>query len=163
MAELCEAWEGVAQSAADFAERSLSLRTGVVVDGSGGALAKMRLPFALGLGGPLGTGRQWMPWIALEDWLTATHHLIRKGDSGAYNLVAPNPCRNSDFAKALGSVLKRPSILPVPATALTLIMGEFAREALLSSSRAYPRRLLESGYRFRYPGIGEAIGFCVGK
>lgn len=163
LAELCEAWEGVADSAADFAERSLVLRTGVVLDAGGGALAKMRLPFLLGLGGPLGTGRQWMSWIALEDWLSATYHLIREGGAGAYNLVSPNPCRNADFGRALGAALKRPAFLPAPASALTLIFGEFAREALLPSCQVFPRRLQESGFRFRYPEIGECLRFSLGK
>lgn len=163
LAELCEGWEGVAHSAEDFAERILILRTGMVVDGGGGALPRMLLPFALGLGGALGTGQQWMPWISLEDWLGATYRLMRERASGAYNLVAPKPCRNAGFAKALGATLKRPAALPVPAALLSLVLGEFADEALLSSCQACPRRLLESGYRFRYPEIGEALAFSLGK
>ena len=163
LAELCEAWEGVASAAEAFAERTLVLRTGVVVDGGDGALSKMRLPFSLGLGGRLGSGRQWMPWIALEDWLTATHQLVRDGRSGAYNLVAPVPCRNRDFTKALGTALRRPTVLPVPAGLLSLALGEFGREALLSSCRAYPKRLLDEGYEFRYSEIREALLFSMGK
>ncbi|MBT6379690.1 MAG: TIGR01777 family protein [Opitutales bacterium] len=163
LAELCEAWEGVARAAEAFAERTLILRTGVVVDGVDGAMSRMLLPFSLGLGGRLGSGRQWMPWIALEDWVTATYQLIRGDGSGVYNLVAPEPCRNAGFTKALGTTLGRPTLLPVPAGALSLILGEFAREALLSSCRAHPQRLLDDGYRFKYPEIGEALSFCLGR
>jgi uncharacterized protein (TIGR01777 family) len=163
LAELCEAWEGVARAAEAFAERTLVLRTGVVVDGGDGALSKMRLPFSLGLGGRIGSGRQWMPWIALEDWLAATHQLIRDEGSGAYNLVAPVPCRNTDFTKALGAALRRPTVLPVPAGLLSLALGEFGREALLSSCRAHPKRLLDEGYEFKYPEIGGALLFSMGK
>ncbi len=163
LAELCEAWEAAALSASDFAERTLLLRTGVVIDASGGALPKMLLPFRLGLGGPLGNGRQWMSWIALEDWIAATHYLIREGKSGSYNLVSPRPVRNRAFTKALGDAISRPTVFPAPASLLKLAVGEFATEGLLSSCRAEPMRLIGSGYRFQYEDIGDAIRFVLGK
>ena len=163
LAELCQAWESEANKASSFADRVLLLRTGVVVDAAEGALQKMKLPFIWGMGGPMGNGRQWMPWIGLEDWLGGLYFALQEGLSGPLNLVAPNPSRNKEFAGALGRVLSRPSWAPAPEWALTLALGEFAREALLSSCRARPTRLLDSGYEFGFSDIESYLRFTLGR
>lgn len=163
LAELCEAWEAEAASASNFCERILMLRTGVVIDASDGALAKMRAPFVWGLGGPIGSGRQWMPWIGLEDWMGGLYFALREDLEGPINLVAPNPSRNEEFARVLGSILGRPSRLPVPEWALNALLGEFAQEALLSSCRAIPERLLAEGYEFGFSDLEDCLRFTLGK
>src|SRR5690606_13557348 len=139
--------------------RRVILRFGVVLDPSGGALAVMRRPFKLGLGGRLGSGRQWMSWITLEDVcgivLRALHDDTWRG---IYNAVAPHPVRNTDFARELGRALRRPAKLPVPATALRMVLGgAMADEMLLASARVVPERLRAAGFRFRDPVLGDAL------
>jgi len=163
LAELCQAWESEAIAAEEAFDRSLRLRTGVVLDAKGGALGKMLLPFKMGLGGALGKGSQWMPWIALEDWIGSVYHLLMEGESGPFNLVSPNPVSSRDFARTLGTVLKRPAFMDVPAPILKLLFGEFADEGLLSSCRAYPAALESSGYQFRYPDLGDALRLTLGR
>lgn len=163
LAEVCEHWEAEAERGSQFVDRVLRLRTGIVLDPSDGALRKMLLPFKLGLGGSFGSGQQWMPWIALEDWIGAVYHLMLKGESGAYNLVSPCPERNSAFGKTLASVLGRPALFNVPAPILKAMIGEFAEEGLLSSCRAEPRNLLEAGFRFKYPKLGDALKLILGR
>jgi len=163
LSDVCVDWEKAAQDGESVAEKVIRLRTGIVLDPSDGALARMLLPFKLGMGGAFGSGQQWMPWIALEDWIGAVHHLMFRGDSGAYNLSSPNPQRNKAFGKTLASVLNRPALMKVPAVALKLALGEFAEEGLLSSCRAQPKGLLESGYTFQYPELGDALRLVLGK
>jgi len=162
LAGLCQAWESEAIAAEDAFDRTFRLRTGVVLDAKGGALGKMLLPFRMGLGGALGKGSQWMSWIALEDWIGSVYHLLMEGASGPFNLVSPNPVTSRDFARTLGSVLERPAFMDVPAPILKLLLGEFADEGLLSSCRAYPAALELSGYRFRYPDLGDALRLTLG-
>jgi uncharacterized protein (TIGR01777 family) len=163
LADLCVQWERAAAPAADAGVRVVLLRTGVVLSKDGGALAKMLPPFRLGMGGPLGSGEQWMSWIALEDHLHAMEHsLFVDGVRGAVNLVSPNPVRNSHFATTLGRVLSRPALMPVPAVALTFVYGEMARETILASQRALPDALSASGFDFRHPTLEGAIRAALG-
>jgi uncharacterized protein (TIGR01777 family) len=159
LAELCVAWESATAPAKEAGIGVSHLRTGIVLSKSGGALPKMLLPFKLGLGGRLGSGRQWMSWIALEDEVGAIVHLL--GDdapAGPVNLTAPNPVPNAEFTKALGKALGRPTVLPAPKFGLKAMLGaEMAEELLLSSQRALPTRLLDSGYTFKRPDLAEAL------
>jgi hypothetical protein len=137
---------------------------GVVLTSAGGALAKMLLPFRLGVGGVIGDGSQYMSWIALDDVIGALHHvLITEDVRGPVNIVTPTPVTNHEFTKTLGRVLKRPTVLPVPAFAARLGFGEMADELLLASTRVEPRRLLATGYEFRYPTLEEALRQVLGK
>jgi len=157
LSEVAIAWEASTAVVETLGVRRVVLRTGVVLDRGGGALAKMLPPFRLGLGGPLGAGRQWFPWIHMADEVGAILFLLAAtAASGPFNLCAPQPVRNRDFARALGRQLHRPSILPAPAPALRLALGELAA-ALLTGQRAEPRRLLAAGYRFRFPDLPEAL------
>ena len=154
---LCKAWEAEARRAEDHGLRVVRLRTGIVLGKNGGALAKMVLPFKLFIGGPLGSGNQWMPWIHLEDEIGLIRFLIENQSArGAINATAPNPVTMKEFCKTLGSVLHRPSWAPVPAFALRLLLGEMA-EMLLTGQRAVPAVAERLGYRFRYPMLGDAL------
>jgi len=158
LADLCGAWEREARAGEGWGARVAALRTGVVLDPRGGALKQMLPPFRCGLGGPLGRGRQWMPWIALEDWIHAAAFVALLADEGGpCNLVSPEPVRNAAFARALGGALRRPALLPVPRLALEALFGQMAEEALLASCRAVPARLQGAGCRFRMPRLAEAL------
>jgi hypothetical protein len=159
LAEVCRAWEAAADPAREAGIRVCHLRTGIVLSGRGGALAKMLKPFKLGVGGKLGTGGQWMSWISLDDEVGAIVHLLGDGaPAGPANLTAPNPATNADFTKALGEALGRPTVLPVPKVGLKLLLGgEMAEELLLGGQRALPTRLLDSGYTFAHPDLAEAL------
>src|SRR5207248_636759 len=142
---------------ADAGIRVVHLRTGVVL-GRGGALANMLPPFRLGLGGPIGSGRQWMSWISLHDVVRAIQFLIDAKDArGAVNVVSPEPVRNAEFAQTLGHVLRRPARLPVPAFVIKAALGQMAEEALLGGQRAVPRRLLDLGFTFERAGLARAL------
>src|SRR2546421_2147546 len=158
LAEVAGAWEAATLPAGEAGIRVHHIRTGIVLSGRGGALAQMLRPFRLGVGGKLGTGRQWMSWISLEDEVGAIVHLL--GDvapAGAVNLTAPNPASNADFTKALGQALGRPTVLPVPRIGLKLLLGgAMAEELLLAGQRALPTRLLVSGYTFTHPDLADA-------
>lgn len=163
LAGVCVEWERAASPAARAGVRVVLLRTGVVLSKDGGALVKMLPPFRLGMGGPLGSGEQWMSWIALEDHLHAMEHcLFVDRVRGAVNLVAPNPVRNSHFVTTLGRVLSRPALIPVPAMALTLMYGEMARETILASQRALPDALAASGFDFQHPTVEGALRAALG-
>jgi uncharacterized protein (TIGR01777 family) len=156
LATLCVEWEREAQGAGTTL-RVVCLRNGVVLDPSGGALGKMLLPFRLGLGGPLGSGAQYFPWIHLADWLALTTAAIsHRGAAGAFNLTAPVPVTNREFTKALGRALGRPAVIPVPGLALRAALGELAG-TLLTGQRALPTRAEELDFRFRYPEIEPAL------
>ena len=151
-------WERATAPAADAGVRVVLVRTGIVLAAHGGALGKMLPPFRLGMGGPLGSGEQWMSWIALEDQLRALEHaLFVDRVSGPLNLVSPNPVRNSHFVTTLGRVLTRPALIPVPAVALDLLYGEMARGTILASQRALPTALAASGFDFRHPTLEGAL------
>jgi uncharacterized protein (TIGR01777 family) len=159
LAGLCVAWEAAAAPAQEAGIRVSHLRTGIVLSGRGGALAKMVTPFRLGVGGRIGSGAQWMSWISIDDEVGAIIHLL--GDdapAGAVNLTAPNPATNADFTKALGHALGRPTVLPVPKVGLKLALGgEMAQELLLGGQRVLPTRLLDSGYTFTRPELADAL------
>jgi len=132
------------------------LRSGIVL-GDGGVLGRMLLPFKLGIGGRMGDGKQWWSWISLEDQIRATVHIIDGKLSGAFNLTAPNPTRQGDFAKSLAGALRRPAILPTPAFALKAILGaERAQALVFTSARVLPQALRASGFEFAHPTLSEA-------
>ncbi len=163
LAELCHEWEDSAQVAHDFSRRVAYLRMGVVIDPRGGALAKMLPAFRFGLGGRLGDGRQWMPWIALEDWIRVANEVIYNETlDGPINVCSPEQITNADFTNALGNTLSRPTILPVPQAMLKLIFGEMAEETLLASCRMRPAKLLESKFSFLYPEIQDSLRLGLG-
>lgn len=163
LADVARAWEAGTAPAATAGIRVVNLRVGMVLDPSGGALAKMLLPFRLGLGGRLGSGRQWLSWITRDDLTAAIGFAIgHESLRGPVLAVAPNPVTNREFTKALGRALHRPTWLPVPAFALRLLFGAMADELLLSSQRAMPQRLLASGFRFAQPQLGPALDRMLG-
>jgi uncharacterized protein (TIGR01777 family) len=164
LADVCRDWEAATEPAVTRGIRVVNLRMGVVLSPAGGALAKMLPPFQLGIGGRLGSGTQYMSWVAMDDVVGAIHHaLITEQLHGPVNMVAPHPVTNREFTKALGRALSRPAVLPVPPFALRLLFGELADEGLLASDRIVPSKLLESGYTFRYPDLGGALGHVLGK
>lgn len=157
LAELCGDWEDAAQDAESLGVRVIRLRTGVVLGENGPAFEKLRTVFKLGIGGKLGSGKQWMPWIHLDDLRAAiVHAVVSETLAGAVNGSAPNPERNTDFTRKLASALHRPAILPAPAWALKLALGEFS-SALLGSQRAVPAALLAAGFKFRFPTLEAAL------
>jgi len=157
LAELCVDWERAAAAAAEHGLRVVSLRIGIVLSRHGGALPMMAKPFRLGLGGRLGSGRQWVPWIHLDDLAALVMAALDDADlSGPVNAVGPSPVRNAELTRALGHVLHRPTLFAVPAFALKLALGELAGE-LLGSKRAVPRRAEETGFVFRYRELQPAL------
>ena len=164
LAEVCRDWEQAAEPAARRGIRLVQARFGVVLSPSGGALAKMLMPFTLGCGGPLGHGWQYLSWVSIDDVLGAILHLLTNdGVRGPVNIVSPQPVTNRDFARALGRVLRRPALLSVPAFVLRLLLGELADEALLASARVLPSKLLASGYTFRDPRVEDALRRLLGR
>jgi uncharacterized protein (TIGR01777 family) len=164
LADVCRAWEEAAAPALQAGIRTVWLRTGVVLTPAGGALARMLPPFAAGVGGRLGSGRQGMSWIALDDLLGVIHRALRDDRChGPINAVAPEPCSNAVFTKTLGSVLHRPTVFPVPAAMLRLVFGDLANETLLADSRVRPARLQALGHRFRYPDLHHALAHVLGR
>jgi len=162
LARVCVEWEASTVEAVSFGVRRPVLRTGIVLSPEGGALPKMSLPFRFLAGGPLGSGRQWFPWIHIADEVGAIRFLIERQDAdGPFNLTAPEPLTNRDFSHALGRALSRPSFAPAPGFALRFLLGEMA-DALLHGQRAVPRRLLDLGYVFRYPEASTALRNLLG-
>ncbi len=158
LAEVCREWESATRRARDVGIRVVHLRIGIVVAENGGALAKMLTPFKLGAGGRVGSGQQWMSWIALDDLIGAIHHLMHAEHvAGAVNAVAPSPARNIDFVKTLGRVLRRPTIAPLPAFVVRLVFGEMGQALLLDGQRVQARRLLADGFRFLEPELEGAL------
>lgn len=158
LAELGQEWEAALEPAAALGIRAVPLRFGLVLAREGGVLGRMLWPFRLGLGGPFGGGRQWMSWISILDVVGAIRHALSKESlTGPVNATAPTPVTNREFASTLARVLHRPAILPVPAAAIRLALGEMGTVALLGSQRVVPSRLLQSGYQFRYPRLKEAL------
>lgn len=158
LADLCRQWEAAAKPAVDAGIRVLHLRFGVILSRTDGALARLLPLFKLGLGGKLGRGSQYMSWIALPDVLAAVLFLLDSPTgAGPYNFTAPNPVTNAQFTRILAAYLHRPAAFTVPAFALRLGMGEMADEALLSSTRAYPAKLVAAGFQFKYPSLVYAL------
>ena len=156
LAEICVDWEAEARRADDFA-RSVQTRFGVILSPDGGALDKMLTPFRLGMGGRLGDGQQYMSWVTLPDVIAALRHVIEGEHRGPVNVTAPHPVTNRTFTDTLASALSRPAILPVPATALRLALGDMADEALLASVRALPEALQRSGFAFAHPQLDAGL------
>lgn len=157
LSDVCQQWEERAASAASEGLRVVSLRTGIVLARSGGALPLMALPFRFGLGGRMGKGTQWVPWIQIDDAVALIRAILDDvGFHGAVNVVSPNPVRNSELTTALAQTLRRPALLPVPAFALRLALGELSDE-LLGSRRCTPRRAIERGFEFTHTEIETAL------
>jgi uncharacterized protein (TIGR01777 family) len=157
MSEVCQAWEREATQAAELGIRVVQVRTGVVFSAAGGALKKMLTPFKLGLGGRLGSGKQWFPWIHIEDIAGIFRHaIVTSSFGGPINAVAPEAVTNAEFTRQLARALHRPAFMRVPETALRVLMGEMA-EVLFASQRVVPKAALASGYQFRYPQLALAL------
>ena len=155
---VCLAWERATQPASDAGIRVVHLRFGVVLSPEGGALAQMLPVFRAGLGGRLGSGRQWISWVALPDVTRAIEFALETSDlAGPVNVVAPNPVTNLQFTRSLGRVLHRPTLLPVPAFALRLAFGEMAEATVLESERVLPARLSALGFNFEYPELEAGL------
>jgi uncharacterized protein (TIGR01777 family) len=155
--QLCIAWEETAQRAEALGIRVILIRTGLVLSAEGGFLSRLLLPFKVGLGGPIGSGRQWMPWIHINDQIALIDFLLHQEDtSGPYNACAPKPVRNREFANTLGSVLHRPTFMPMPALALKVCLGELSL-LLLGGQKAVPARLLEAGFTFQFTDLRAAL------
>lgn len=162
LADVCVAWEQEARAAMEFGMRVVNIRVGIVLGKEGGALAKMLTPFKLGVGGPLGNGRQWMPWIHVDDLAAMFFHAAKSADaSGPMNGTAPNPVTNKEFTRTLAKALHRPAFLPAPYFALRLAIGEFAA-VLFQSQRAIPKAALDTGFTFRFPRIEDAWADLLG-
>jgi uncharacterized protein (TIGR01777 family) len=158
LAEVCQDWEAATAPAAQKGIRVVLMRFGVVLSAQGGALAKMLLPFKLGLGGRIGHGEQYWSWIALDDVVGAIVHALGNEQlSGPVNFVSPQPVTNREFTETLGNVLARPTFCAVPAFAARLALGEMADAALLASTRVQPMKLLAAGYQYRHPQLAEAL------
>jgi len=164
LAEVCREWEAATEPAIQKGIRVVNPRFGMVLSPKGGALKTMLLPFRMGLGGNMGSGKQYMSWVSIDDVVGAVYHAISNESlRGAVNVVAPNPVTNSEFTKTLGRVLGRPTLLSVPEFAVRLLAGEMADEMLLASTRVQPVRLLALGYKFRYPELEIALRHLLGK
>jgi hypothetical protein len=162
LADLCRQWEDAAQPAADAGIRVVHLRFGVVLSPGSGALVRLVPLFRLGLGGPLGNGRQWMSWISLADAVAAMLFALDTPSlAGPVNLTTPQPVTNAQFTRALARQLHRPAILPAPGFALRIALGQMADEALLASARAVPARLQSAGFRFTHPAIDQALAAAL--
>jgi uncharacterized protein len=158
LAHVCARWEAEAARAESSTVRVIGLRTGLVLDRKGGALPRMLLPFTLGIGGPLGSGRQYWPWIHIDDWVNLVRWtIVTPAVSGPVNVTSPNPVPNAEFARSLGRAMHRPAFLPTPGFALRLMLGEMADGLLLSGQRAVPAKALELGFTFRYEGLEDAL------
>ncbi|MFN8058421.1 MAG: TIGR01777 family oxidoreductase [Vicinamibacterales bacterium] len=157
LARLCVAWEDAARPPGASGVAVALLRTGIVLDASHGALGKMLTPFKLGLGGPVGSGRQYMSWVHRDDWVSLVTLIVEKRLEGAFNVTTPTPVQNAVFAKTLGRVLRRPSITPLPAWVLKLMLGEMGDALLLSSQRVLPARAQREGFVFQYPSLEPAL------
>jgi uncharacterized protein (TIGR01777 family) len=164
LAETCVQWEAAAQPAKDAGIRVVHLRFGAGLSLEGGALAKLLPIFRMGLGGKLGSGKQWMSWMSLPDVVSAIFHIIQEAQlSGPVNMVSPILVTNAEFTRTLANVLHRPAIFPVPAFALRIVVGEMADEAVLASTRVLPARLAETGFHFQHARLALALESLLAK
>jgi uncharacterized protein (TIGR01777 family) len=165
LAELCVDWEGATTPAQDAGIRVVRLRTGPVLSADGGVLKRMLFPFKAGLGGRIGTGKQWMSWISIVDHVGVVRHVIGRDDvSGPVNSTAPNPVTNAEYTKTLGHVVRRPTAIPTPITPLKVLYGmELVHHLLLTGQRVMPQRLLDTGYRFEHPELEPALRALLGR
>jgi len=158
LAEVCVEWENATASVAEKGIRIVNTRFGIILAADGGALAKMLPPFRMGIGGRIGSGKQWMSWIALDDVVGGIRFgLVTETVGGPVNFVAPGPVTNSEFTKTLGRILSRPTFFPIPAFGVRLAFGEMADALLLSSQRVQPQQLLDSGYSFKFRQVEDAL------
>ncbi len=163
LATVCREWEAATARAEGAGIRTVQVRTGLVLSPTGGALEKMLTPFKLGLGGRIGSGRQWWSWIHLQDMVGAIRHAMNGTMTGPVNLVAPSPVRNAEFTKTLAALLSRPAIFPAPAFVVRLAFGEMANDLLLASQRVEPAKLALSGYVFQYSDLRKALAQLLKK
>jgi uncharacterized protein (TIGR01777 family) len=162
LAEVCREWESEARRAEDSGIRTVILRTGIVLSKDGGALGTMLMPFKLGLGGVVGSGKQWMSWISLDDHVSVIKYALENENiRGAVNSASPEPVTNQEFTTVLGEVLYRPTFIPVPEFAVHLAFGEMGDALLLDSTRVIPKRLSEAGFHFKYPELKKALQHAV--
>ncbi len=162
--EVCREWEAATKEAADAGIRTVQMRTGVVLSAKGGALAKMLLPFKMGAGGRVGSGRQWMSWIDMQDMVGAIQHIIKTDLlQGPVNMVAPKPVTNAEFTKTLASVLSRPAIFPLPSFVVKVLFGEMGETVLLEGQRVEPSKLVGSGYPFRFRELRASLKAILRK
>ncbi|MGB0865743.1 MAG: TIGR01777 family oxidoreductase [Granulosicoccaceae bacterium] len=161
--QLCQAWEACCAPLKEAGIRVVHLRFGIVLSANGGALGKMLPAFKAGAGGRIGSGLQWMSWIAIDDVCAAIDFVLPRTEmSGAINLTSPNPVQNRDFAKTLAKTLHRPCLLPMPAIAIKLLFGEMGEELLLGGARVQPGVLQQQGFEFQYPDLPQALQAYVG-
>jgi uncharacterized protein (TIGR01777 family) len=162
LAEVCREWESEARRAEDSGVRTVLLRTGIVLSKDGGALGTMLTPFKFGLGGVIGDGKQWMSWISLDDQIEVINFALENEKlRGAVNAVGPDPVTNQEFTAVMGEVLYRPTFIPVPEFAVHLAFGEMGEALLLDSTKVIPKRLLDAGYKFKFPDLKKAIENAV--
>ncbi len=158
LATVCKEWEGAADLAGDV--RTVKLRTGLVLEPTSGALGKMLPLFRFGLGGKLGSGKQWWSWITLHDQIKAICYLLENQIEGAVNLTSPNPATNQEFTSALARAMRRPALFPVPGFALKLVLGGFSSE-ILGSKRVIPKKLIDAGFQFDFPHLAPALSELI--
>lgn len=158
LATVCKEWEGAADLAGDV--RTVKLRTGLVLEPTSGALGKMLPLFRFGLGGKLGSGKQWWSWITLHDQIKAICYLLENQIEGAVNLTSPNPATNQEFTSALARAMRRPALFPVPGFALKLVLGGFSSE-ILGSKRVIPKKLTDAGFQFDFPHLAPALAELI--
>jgi uncharacterized protein len=162
LADVCQEWEEAAAPARDAGIRTVHLRTGLVLSRAGGMLAQVLLPFKMGAGGVVGTGRQWLSWISLADTTAAIQHTIATAALfGPVNLTAPQPVPNAEFVHTLGKLLSRPTLMPLPAFAVKMILGEMGDELLLAGQKVLPKKLLASGFQFAHSDLESALSWAL--
>ena len=162
LADVSKQWESESRRAEDAGIRTVLLRTGIVLSKDGGALGTMLTPFNLGVGGVVGSGKQWMSWISMEDEIAIINFVIENENiRGAVNAVSPNPVTNQEFTKTLGEVLYRPTFIPLPEFAVSMVFGEMGDALLLASTKVLPKRLTDAGFEFKYPDLKPAIENAV--
>lgn len=162
LAEVCREWEAESRRAEDLGIRTVLLRTGIVLSKDGGALGTMLLPFKMGVGGVIGSGKQWMSWISLDDHIAAIKYALENDNvRGAVNSTSPNPVTNEEFTATLGEVLYRPTFIPLPEFAVSMLLGEMGDALLLASTKVLPKRLDDAGFEFKFPHLKEAIEDAV--
>lgn len=162
LASVSREWEAESRRAEDAGIRTVLLRTGIVLSKDGGALGTMLTPFKLGVGGVVGSGKQWMSWISMDDEIAVINFAIENENlRGAVNAVSPNPVTNQEFTKTLGEVLYRPTFLPLPEFAVSMVFGEMGDALLLASTKVLPKRLEEAGFEFKYPELKAAIKHAI--
>jgi uncharacterized protein (TIGR01777 family) len=162
LSNVCKDWEAVSEVLNDYPIRVAHLRFGVVLSSDGGALAQMLRPFRMGFGGRVGSGEQYMSWIAIDDAISALYFVLRHNEmTGPVNIVSPNPVTNLEFTKILGQTLGKWAIVPLPAFLARIAMGELANELLLASTRAIPAKLMESEFSFQFPNLADALEHVI--